>query len=190
MAARLRKIYRFPSVSHDDDDPEMLDEEEQEKLIAKLRQENEDRNDEFKRMFLAVPTISTMTFLPALLTSSLFQAKILCLLSMSSLLCTAYVLIFVPKDKPDASNREPAQQIQQPRSGPVRRYINYLNGGLSMLILLNALTLKERRGVHEGFWLLCILPAVAFSVIMMARRTMLDVDISKLEDLRYEYKGA
>ena len=32
--------------------------------------------------------------------------------------------------------------------------------------------------------------AVSFTVIMLARRLMLSVDVDELENLRYEYKGA
>lgn len=131
-----------------------------------------------------------MTFLPALLTSRLFQARILCLLSMSSLICTAYILIFIPKNKPDARNQKHTQQIHQHSSTPIRRYISYLNGILSTLILLNAFSLEGKRGVHEGFWLLCILPAGEKYFLWRACYNMLDVDISELEGLRYEYKGA
>ena len=48
------------------------------------------------------------------------------------------------------------QRVKAP--GPVLRYIDCFNGGLSSLICLNALTLRGREGVHEGFWLLCVLP--------------------------------
>ena len=61
--------------------------------------------------------------------------------------------------------------------------------------------------MHDGFWVLCLLPvgrwclsrkcrcsltdhAVSFIVIMLARQLMLSVDIDELEDLKYEYKGA
>lgn len=128
-------------------------------LELTLREKADPHFDQVQRIFLAIPTISTITFLPALLTSRLFQARILCLLSMSSLICTAYILISIPKNKLDAANRKHTQQILQPASGPIRRYINYFNGGLSILILLNSFNLKGKRGVHEGFWLLCILPA-------------------------------
>ena len=53
---------------------------------------------------------------------------------------------------------EGAPQLGEASPGPIQRYIDYLNGGLSCLICLNALTLRGREGVHEGFWLLCILP--------------------------------
>lgn len=43
---RLRKTFRYPT--DDDDIPKDLDEEEQEKLIAKLRAENDERNEEYK----------------------------------------------------------------------------------------------------------------------------------------------
>lgn len=117
------------------------------------------RSKQVQKVFLAIPAISTMTFLPALITTHLFQARVLCLLSMSSLMCTAYILLFIPKNNSDAANRNHTQEILQPALGPIRRYLGHLNGGLSMLILLNMFSLKGKRGVHEGFWLLCILPA-------------------------------
>ena len=67
---------------------------------------------------------------------------------------------------------------------------------------------RERKGVHDGFWILCLLPAgkplalfirflkvnfrpvVVLCVIMYARRVMLSVDIEELENLKYDYKGA
>ncbi len=84
----------------------------------------------------------------------------MCLLSISSLVCTAYSLIFIPNTKPEPLNRKKkVKSIFHPQAGPIRQYISHLNGGLSMLILLNAPSLKDKQGVHEGFWLLCILPA-------------------------------
>ncbi|MCJ1383074.1 hypothetical protein MMC17_006187 [Xylographa soralifera] len=45
---KLRKSFKFPVDNSDSDDtPEALDEEEQEKLIAKMRAENQERNDEY-----------------------------------------------------------------------------------------------------------------------------------------------
>ena len=60
--------------------------------------------------------------------------------------------------------------------------------------------------MHEGFWILCLLPlggkpsfasarrlinsAVVFIIISAARRIMLEVDFDELEDLKYELKGA
>ncbi|MCJ1292675.1 hypothetical protein MMC34_004228 [Xylographa carneopallida] len=45
---KLRKAFKSTmDYSDSDDTPEALDEEEQEKLIAKMRAENQERNDEY-----------------------------------------------------------------------------------------------------------------------------------------------
>lgn len=139
--------------------------------------------------------------------SHLLSAKLISLLSMSSLVATAYILIFVPNTRLDDPKTEKPRGQLQPETGPVQKYISYLNGGLSLLIALNAIGFKDKKGVHEGFWLLCMLPisesllsssrdcqaddpVVSFSVIMLARRLMLSVDVGELDKLKYRYKGA
>ena len=132
--------------------------------------------------------------------SRLFQAKLVSLLCVASLIATAYILTLVPNTRPKSPN--------QAKSGPVRQYIiSYLNGALSLLCALNSITLRDKPGVHDGFWLLCLLPvgrwllsydmpvqpkkcAVSFVVITLARRLMLSVDVDELEKLKYGYKGA
>lgn len=113
-----------------------------------------------------------------------------------------------PIDQAAAPNHD--QLAQRPESGsiPRDRYLNYVNGTLSLLILLNSAALKEEKGVHEGFWLLCTLPArksmktlastltlkvfpaVIFVVVMAGRRNLRSIDLTELENLKYEYKGA
>lgn len=139
--------------------------------------------------------------------SRLLSAKLISLLSMSSLIATAYILVFIPNTRPDKSKATKSPAKLQPEAGPIQQYISYLNGGLSMLIALNAFGFRDKKGVHEGFWLLCLLPVgefsasdssnyqsdysvVSFSVIVLARRLMLSVDVDELEELRYRYKGA
>ena len=139
--------------------------------------------------------------------SRLLQAKIISVLSMTSLIATAYTLIFVPNTRPASSKKASSRRQLAAEPGPVHQYIGYLNGGLSLLIGLNAISFKDKRGVHEGFWLLCFLPVgehfrnledvfaadilpVSFSIIILARRLMLSVDVDELEDLKYRYKGA
>ena len=148
-----------------------------------------------------------MAYIPALITSRLVQARLVSLLCMTSLIATAYILAFVPNVRPKPPNRVKSKRKSEPESGPVRQYISYLNGALSLLSALNSITFRDKRGVHDGFWLLCLLPvggwpltrklavrpnscAVSFTVIMLARELMLSVDVDELEDLKYEYKGA
>lgn len=95
-------------------------------------------------------------FLPSLWTSSLLSVKIVDLLAIASLSCTAYSLMSMgPNDAVVANARKTRSNGAQ---GPMTRYIDFLNGGLSFLVSLNALSFRGRHGVHEGFWLLCVLP--------------------------------
>lgn len=71
---------------------------------------------------------------------------------------TAYILVFVPNTRANESNSELPRQQLQPEKGPILKYISHLNGGLSLLIAINAFGFRDKRGVHEGFWLLCVLP--------------------------------
>ena len=100
-----------------------------------------------------------MTFLPSLLTSSLFRAKLVGLIGICSLSCSAFALIAVPTTKP-VTNEEPSHGITYEKdSGPLRKYVLPMNGALSLLIGLNSLVFYGKRGVHEGFWILCLIPA-------------------------------
>ena len=139
--------------------------------------------------------------------SRLLQVKLISVLSMTSLIATAYILVFVPNTRPASSKKASSRRQLASEPGPVHHYIEYLNGGLSLLIGLNAISFKDKPGVHEGFWLLCFLPVgehlgtlkdvfasdtltVSFFVIILARRLMLSVDVDELEELKYRYKGA
>ncbi|MCJ1401739.1 hypothetical protein MMC11_004956 [Xylographa trunciseda] len=189
---KLRKSFKYPVETSDvDDSPEALDEEEQEKLIAKMRAENQERNDEYLRLFLALPLVTPMTFLPAIATSSLYQVKFLSFICISSLLATGYMLVFVSFKKPDNRRRESRDPDRfEPATGPIAQYLPYLNGALSFLLALNAVDWRGRGGVHPGFWILCFQPAFVFFIIVAVKKIMLDVDIDELEDLKYGYKGA
>ena len=112
-----------------------------------------------KRIFLAIPMISTMTYLPAILTSPSMQAKLVSFINITSLLATAYILVFISSRKPDPVIGKYSFINIQNEPGPMRRYLPYLNGGLSFLLALNAIIWRQRTGVHDGFWLLCFLPA-------------------------------
>ena len=148
-----------------------------------------------------------MAYIPTLITSGIVQAKLVSLLCMTSLLATAYILAFVPNTRPQSPNGAKSKRQSASNSGPVHQYIGYLNGALSLLCALNSITFRDKRGVHDGFWLLCLLPvgrwplsremavrpnrsAVSFAVIVLAKQLMLSVDVDELENLRYGYKGA
>ena len=139
--------------------------------------------------------------------SRLVQAKLISLLCITSLVATTYILVFVPNARLSPPIRSKSKRKLEPESGPVHQYIVYLDGALSLVCALYSITFKDRQGVHDGFWLLCLLPigkwclcramavrsnrcVVSLTVILFARQLMLSVDVDELEDLQYEYKGA
>ncbi|KAI4234431.1 MAG: hypothetical protein L6R40_006750 [Gallowayella cf. fulva] len=201
----MRKAFYSAGEDEVDDElPEDFDEEEQENLIAQLKKQDEANNILFRRIFLAMPVISVVTFLPTLLAAPLFRMRLISFLSISSLLFTAYTLIRVP-----STGATRKQTVASDPLSPLHQYGPYLNGALSMLIGLNGFVFDYKNIGHGGFWLLCLLPngesvyldceastlgdlrkLVVFLVSLFARRTMLDVDFDSLEKLKYPYKGA
>ena len=105
-----------------------------------------------------------MAYIPTLITSRLVQAKLASLLCITSLIATAYILAFVPTTGSKSPNRVKSRRQLEPESGPIRRYISYLNGALSLVCALNFITFKEKVGVHDGFWVLCLLPVGRWSL--------------------------
>ena len=113
-----------------------------------------------QRVFLAIPLISIMAFLPAVIMSPLYQVKLVSFFCVSSLVATAYMLAFIPNEKGGGESR-PREifTLSAADSKPILKYLRYLNGTLSLLLAINATHWRGRRGVHEGFWMLCLLPA-------------------------------
>ncbi|KAI9731678.1 MAG: hypothetical protein M1834_004467 [Cirrosporium novae-zelandiae] len=188
-AARLRRTFRYPEDDSTGDERDELDEEEQEAIIENLRLEDEGRNKLYTTIFAALPLILTTTFLPALFGSSPSLIKLISLLGITSLGATAYTLIFIPIPKPDPKGKRPLYRAVQ-EEGPLQKYLELLNGALCALLSIAAWRIKDKQGAHEGFWMICLVPAVMFVLITIARRVMHTVNIDELERLRYEYKGA
>lgn len=109
-------------------------------------------------MFLAIPTVAAASYIPALIMSRLIQAKLLSLLSMTSLIATAYILIFIPNTRSGPSKGANPSRRPPTELGPIKKYFTVLNGGLSFFISLNTTAFKNKKGVHDGFWMLLLLP--------------------------------
>jgi hypothetical protein len=71
-------------------------------------------------------------------------------------------------------------------------YLPYLNGGICGLLLLASWSLKRRPDSQEGLWVFLLLPAIMFAMIMVARKSMAEVEvgITQLNSMKYNYKGA
>lgn len=166
---------------------------EQETLISTLRTRDQSTNTLYKTAFLALPLLSTLVYLPLIFTSSTSASTsshpfLLSLLSITSLLSTAYTLHFIPLTTPDTKGKTPLYRLEP--GSPVTTYLPYLNGGLSALLTLIALLAWRRERVEEAWR--GVLPGVVFAVVMFARREMgvVSREVGGLERLRYGYKGA
>ncbi|CAM1510444.1 Fc.00g007790.m01.CDS01 [Cosmosporella sp. VM-42] len=88
--ARLRRTFQYPTDEDSaDSQPEAMDEQEQEDLIEQLAAENAARNAQFRYFLLTLPLLTTLPYLPSLFRPS---TTLLSLLSLTSLLSTAYLL--------------------------------------------------------------------------------------------------
>lgn len=86
------------------------------------------------------------------------QVKLIDVLAITSLMCTAYILHSIPDGRPpDAATSLLGRPIEA-GSGPIDLYVDYLNGGLSLLIFVSGFPYRGRQGVHEYYWIFCALP--------------------------------
>lgn len=186
-SSRLRKAFRYPS----DDDESIssdLDEEHQEKLITDLQTKDDASNALYRKAFLAIPLTGAVFFLYSLLVASTTaQQRLLALLSLTSLLCTAYILHFQPLERPDRKGKKAVYKVEAER-GPLERYLIPLNAGLVGLLQLAAV-LSWRRGEAEAGWRQS-LPALIYGLSMFVRWQLAPVDLEELKGARYELKGA
>ena len=183
--ARLRKTFKYPS--DDEDDPDELDEEHQERLIADLQAEDKARNELYRKLYLAIPAAAALFFLYAFFASRNAQQRLIALLSLSSLGCTAYMLHFMPLEAPARKGKVPQYKLDAAK-GPVERYLVYLNAALAGILLL-ASTVSWRKGANAEAWQQA-LPAIIFGLTIFVRHQLAPLDLEDLQKAKYDYKGA
>ncbi|KAL4963188.1 uncharacterized protein BDV14DRAFT_202025 [Aspergillus stella-maris] len=187
-SARLRKAFRYPDDSGDEDVREDLDEEEQERVIGHLRSQNEKHDFQYKLIFVAIPLLSTFLFIPSFLSVSNvgISVRFLSLLGITSLLATAYTMKYVPPQRPDPKGKRPMRNLDL--TTQVHQYI--VPGNFAMCALLGLAYLSSA-GTSAGIQPVAyLLPIVLLTTILVVRQAMGSVDLKPLEDLRYDYKGA
>lgn len=139
----------------------------------------------------------------------------LSILSITSLLASAYVLWFLPSLPPlsalwagngpeELGTRSLSGDKTQARmragtglglgimgKGPLELYLPYLNAILVVLLTLTGFVgqLRAKEGQGEGMWF-ALLPGMVYGVVVIAKGIMGSVDVRELEGLRYGYKGA
>ena len=114
------------------------------------------------------------------------------LLCATSLLLTTYAFVAVPVNQMASST----SSITTPReTGPLGRYIDNLNGALSILVALSGLLQRRTTSNLEGFWLLCLLPLGMGSQMEALPLTMecsklCSPDTCQEDNVRVRSKGA
>lgn len=93
----LRKTFKYPTED-DAMEPDELDEEEQEVLIADLQASNETTNLFYVRVFTALPLAATLPFCYYLTLGATRVSFLPCVLAVTSLLASAFTMGFVPLD--------------------------------------------------------------------------------------------
>ena len=160
-----------------------------------MHQQNTTGNVQYARIFLALPLISILPYIPTLVTP---RTSLLSVLSISSLLSTAYLVYVLPPEITsipflDAwntrSTRSPSHLVRQVQDhGPIQKYLPYLNLGLCTVLGFLGMVFRAREEVWWGFgWL----PAGVYGTVLLAKVTMGSVDPeAELVGLKYELKGA
>ncbi|APA16080.1 predicted protein [Sclerotinia sclerotiorum 1980 UF-70] len=211
--ARLRKTFRYPTDSDSDDSlPEALDEEEQDKLIQHLAVLHTKYNTVYARLLLCLPLIS---IIPYLLTLFSPATSLLSILSITSLLSTAFLVYSLPPEKTSITIldnfNQPSQDaplsktggvlgVNRVDDGPLLTYLPTLNLLLSFILgVLGTIVKSKHRSssritdVETDIWWTGFewLPFGIYAVVLLAKTVMGSVNPEEeLGGLRYRYKGA
>ncbi|EFQ33419.1 hypothetical protein CGRA01v4_00859 [Colletotrichum graminicola] len=115
-AARLRRTFHYPTDDDSaDSQADVMDEEEQEVLIQRLADENAARNAQFNTFLIALPLLTTIPYLISLFRLS---APLTSLLSITSLLSTAFLLHTQPPDVTGIALLDAWSHPKTPRGSP------------------------------------------------------------------------
>lgn len=145
---RLRKAFRYPSES--DSESDELDEEHQEKLIADLQAQDQAKNELYRKFFVAIPLVGAAFFVYTFFIAGTSRQRLIALLSISSLACTAYILHFMPIQAPERKGKRPLYQLEAEK-GPVGKYLVHMNAALAALLLVAA-AVSWNKALREDAW--------------------------------------
>ena len=90
--------------------------------------------------------------------SNTFQVKAASIISMTSLISSSYILMFVSSTRPSVGRETLGALRTDEDLNPLRRYLVPMNGALSIVVGLNSIGFYGREGVPNGFWALCFAP--------------------------------
>lgn len=184
-STRLRKTFKYPT--DDSSEPDELDEEHQEQLIESLQAEDARKNELYRAAFLSIPLSGAVFFFYRMFKASSAQQTSLATLSLTSLICTAYILYFMPILAPKKKGKTAVYRFEAAQ-GPVEKYLVYLNVALAGFLLL-AGVISWRKRANEDAWREA-LPALLMAITMFARQQLAPLNLEELERAMYDFKGA
>ncbi|EEH08656.1 conserved hypothetical protein [Histoplasma capsulatum G186AR] len=191
-SVNLRRTFRYPDSESEHETRGELDEEEQEAMIQKLLRQDEERNAQYTLIFTALPLASILLYLPYIFYStSTGSQRLLCILSIASLLSTAYIMKYIRLGRPDPEDELPRRDTgaeQWPMT--LRQYLVAANTVICATLSVVAFSTENNSHNGDVFWALYLVPGSVFILIWGSRKIMMSIDIKELEYLRYEYKGA
>jgi len=207
-STRLRKAFKYPADENDENSHDEMDEEEQEHLLQNLQESEMSTNAIYTIAFTSLPLVVIVPFLWYLFRSTARSTVLLCLLSITSLASSSYMMYMVPVSTPLGSLSAPSRTTpagQQRASGisqssflitsagsPINQFLPWLNALIGVLLFLASWAYRSRSDVPEGLWLFLLLPGLIFGMVVIARRSMAEVEsgLGQLRGMRYGYKGA
>lgn len=212
---RLRRTFAYPTES-DSDDPPDLDEEHQEQLLATLQSQDEATSALYRHVFLALPLLTSLAYIPALAWASGATETFVAVLSVAVPALAAYVLYFYPIRVPGDHGRRSlyvgSGRGEMPGGvKPVVRHLIVLGASLAVMLVLQSGVLwraadSEARAVvpagecrrFMGHHLVVFerqctdaaIPTVVYFLTLFVRQQLAPVDLEDLRRARYELKGA
>ncbi|EXJ58624.1 hypothetical protein A1O7_06051 [Cladophialophora yegresii CBS 114405] len=203
-STRLRKAFKYPPDDDGDGSQEAMDEEEQEHLLQNLQASETSTNEIYTTVFTCLPLVIVLPFLWYLFRSTSGTMVLLCLLGITSLVSSAYIMYMVPVSTTLGSLSNLTRIARRDYSGsrtsflltsdqsPINQYLPYLNAFICALLFLASWGYLSRSDVPEGLWLFLLLPGLIFGMVFMAKRSMAEIEtgLSELRGMRYQYKGA
>lgn len=189
---------------------------EQENLISCFREKEAQMNKIYTRAFTIFSLALIFAYLPPLYSGLGGRGYRIPFLAITSLLCTAWTMHFVPAGhtgirpldnyiwnmKDTASDKVKGKRAAKQRldispmggDGPVQQFLPILNTCLAFLILLmGRLAAGSSKGEREDSIskiMVSGLPTLALVMVFGAKLLLGSVGVDELEGLRYGYKGA
>lgn len=163
----------------------------------------------FQIIFTSIPLVSTVAFLPSVFSASSLTEWLLSLWGVLSLLGTAYTMRLSPLH-PDRKGKKTIT-AENERIARLHSALFLANGAVCLMLAAayflagtgSSSTIRPVLylipggmflNVHSlnlfSFSMLTICSIAMLAAILLARETILSVDITALKDLQYEYKGA